>query len=134
MKTKRLIIALTVCTLLYVPNFKSIANCYYGSSISKVNIQQDKKSQNLKTETFAVSGNCDMCKGTIEGALKKKDGIISKDWNQKTKMITITYDANKINIDQIKQKIADAGYDTDKIKAKAEAYNKLPKCCQYERK
>ena len=86
-----------------------------------------------KTETFKVYGNCDMCKETIEGALKKKDGVLKKDWNTKTKMITVTYDPAKITLQQIHQKIADAGYDTDKAKAKDETYNKLHSCCKYER-
>ena len=86
-----------------------------------------------KTETFKVYGNCDRCKSNIEGSLKKKDGILSKDWNQETKMLTVTYDSEKISLLQIKQKIADVGYDTDAVKAKAETYNKLAKCCQYER-
>ena len=86
-----------------------------------------------KTDTFKVYGNCNMCKSTIEGALKKKDGIVSKEWNTETKMITVTYDPAKITLTRIKQKIADVGYDTDEIRAKTEAYNKLHKCCQYER-
>ena len=86
-----------------------------------------------KTETFKVYGNCDMCKEHIEGALKKKDGIIKKEWSPKTKMLAITYDASKITLKEIKQKIADAGYDTDEIHATGEAYNKLHKCCQYDR-
>ena len=86
-----------------------------------------------KTETFKVYGNCDMCKETIEGALKKKDGIAKKEWNTKTKMITVSYDPSKITLAQIKQKIADAGYDTDDVHAKDEAYNSLHKCCQYDR-
>ena len=87
-----------------------------------------------KTETFKVYGNCDMCKENIEGTLKKKEGVLKKDWSPKTKMLSVTYDPVKITLQQIKQKIADAGYDTDEIQAKPEAYNGLHKCCQYERK
>lgn len=86
-----------------------------------------------KTETFKVYGNCGMCKATMEGALKKKEGVLSKSWDTKTKMITVTYDPSKITLTQIQQKIADVGYDTDSIKAKDEAYKKLHACCQYER-
>lgn len=86
-----------------------------------------------KTETFKVYGNCGMCKSTMEGSLKKKDGVLSKSWDTKTKMITVTYDPSKITLAQIQQKIADVGYDTDSIKAKDETYNKLHACCQYER-
>ncbi len=85
------------------------------------------------TETFKVYGNCGMCKEHIEGALKKKDGVFKKDWDKDTKMITVTYDTSKITLTQIKQKIADAGYDSDEIHATDEAYNKLHKCCQYAR-
>ena len=86
-----------------------------------------------KTETFKVYGNCEMCQETIESALKKKDGIFKKEWSPKTKMLTVSYDPSKITLTQIKQKIADAGYDTDEIHAKDQAYYNLHKCCQYER-
>ncbi|MDI1354532.1 MAG: heavy metal-associated domain-containing protein [bacterium] len=91
------------------------------------------QSAEKKTETFKVYGNCEMCEEKIEGVLKKKDGISKKDWDSKTKNLTVTYDPALISSTQIKQKIANAGYDTDEIKAKDEAYNKLPKCCHYER-
>ena len=86
-----------------------------------------------KKETFKVYGNCEMCKDRIEGSLKKKDGILKKDWSPKTKMISVTYDPSKITLKQIKQKIADVGYDNDEIRAKDEDYKKLHTCCQYER-
>lgn len=89
--------------------------------------------EGTKTETIKVYGNCEMCKENIEGALKKKDGVIKKDWSPKSKMLTVTYDPSKISLTQIKQKMADAGYDTDEIQAKDETYNKLHKCCQYNR-
>jgi mercuric ion binding protein len=86
-----------------------------------------------KTEKFKVYGNCDMCKDNIEGVLKKKEGVLKKDWSPETKMLTVTYDTTKIALAQIKKKIADAGYDTDEIHAKDEAYYNLHKCCQYDR-
>ncbi|MFI5221473.1 MAG: heavy-metal-associated domain-containing protein [Bacteroidia bacterium] len=86
-----------------------------------------------KTESFKVYGNCEMCQDRIEGALKKKDGVLKRSWNDDTKILTVTYDPAKITLTQIKQKIADEGYDTDEIKAKDEAYGKLSKCCQYKR-
>ena len=35
--------------------------------------------------------------------------------------------------EDIKQKIADVGYDSDSHRAKDEVYNSLPGCCQYDR-
>ncbi len=87
----------------------------------------------IKKEVFKVYGNCEMCQGKIEGALKKKDGILSKSWDTETKMLTVSFDTTKITLLKIKQLIADVGYDTDEVKAKTETYNKLHKCCQYER-
>ena len=37
------------------------------------------------------------------------------------------------SLDEIHQRIAAVGYDTDKIKANDEAYAKLDECCKYER-
>ena len=88
---------------------------------------------NKKTETIKVYGNCDMCKATIEGSLKKKDGVISKKWDQKSLMLTVTYDATKITVKQIAQKVADVGYDNEHATATDAKYNGLHKCCKYER-
>lgn len=86
-----------------------------------------------KTENIKVHGNCDMCKEKIEGSLKKKDGVISKRWDSKTQMLSVTYDASKITIQDIGKKIAAVGYDNEHAKATDETYNKLHHCCQYER-
>lgn len=86
-----------------------------------------------KSEIFKVYGNCDMCKETIEGALKKKEGVLKKSWDTKTKMLAVTYDPSKISLTKIKQKVADVGYDTDEISAKDAIYSSLHKCCQYDR-
>lgn len=86
-----------------------------------------------KTDTFKVYGNCDMCKANIEGALKKKDGIISKKWDVEKKEITVTYDSGKITIQKIGEKIAAIGYDNQYAKAADASYNSLMKCCQYDR-
>ena len=86
-----------------------------------------------KTESFKVYGNCDMCKSTIEGSLKKKDGILSKKWDKETKILSVTYDQSKITIKQIGEKVAGVGYDNEYATAKNESYDKLHGCCKYER-
>lgn len=87
----------------------------------------------ITTSVFKVWGNCEMCKETIEKSLAI-DGIIKSDWNTDSKLMTVSYDEKKINLDQIQQKIASVGYDTDKFKGDDTAYNSLHECCQYERK
>ncbi|MBD80972.1 MAG: ATPase [Crocinitomicaceae bacterium] len=86
-----------------------------------------------KTETFKVYGNCGMCEKTIEESLKNVRGVEKADWNKETKMIEVTFDAEVLSLKEIKQKIADVGYDTDEVRATEKAYNGLPGCCQYER-
>ncbi|HMR46110.1 MAG TPA: cation transporter [Bacteroidia bacterium] len=89
--------------------------------------------QESKTDTIKVYGNCNMCKEKIEGSLKEKDGITAKNWDKKTKLLVVTYDAAKISKEQIGQKIADVGYDNQYATATEKAYKKLHSCCQYDR-
>jgi len=86
-----------------------------------------------QTDSIKVYGNCGMCKKRIEGALKDVKGIQSANWNVDTKMLTVTYNENQVSLNEIHQKIADVGHDTDKAKAKDSVYNNLMGCCQYER-
>lgn len=88
---------------------------------------------NTSTEKFKVYGNCGMCEKTIEKAAKEVNGVKKAKWDQKTKMIEVTYDANETNLDAIHQAIADVGYDTSKAKAKDEVYEALHSCCKYDR-
>jgi copper chaperone CopZ len=82
---------------------------------------------------FRVSGNCDMCKKRIEKAAKLT-GVKSAVWNTETGIMNVSFVPSVISADQIQQRIAEAGHDTDKYKASDEAYSKLHKCCRYERK
>ena len=88
--------------------------------------------KNAKTETVKIYGNCGMCKTKIEKAGNLKN-IAKVDWNEDTKMATITYDESKTNQDEILKRIALVGYDSEKFLAPADVYSKLPSCCQYDR-
>ena len=85
-----------------------------------------------KTEKIKVSGNCGMCKKKIETSLKVS-GVSSAEWDKVTKILTVSYDSTKITNEQVQQKVADTGYDTEKFKATDEAYGKLHSCCKYDR-
>lgn len=89
--------------------------------------------QTTQTEEFKVYGNCGMCKTRIENAVKTLDGISKADWNIETKMIVVTFNPEKVNLNEIHKSIVHMGHDTDKMKADDEVYNKLPGCCKYER-
>lgn len=92
--------------------------------------QDNSKKITTKTETLKVSGNCDMCKARIEKAAKV-DGVSKAEWNAKSKLLSVTYDPAKTNLEQIGKKVAAAGHDTEKVKATDAVYDKLPGCCKY---
>jgi copper chaperone CopZ len=90
--------------------------------------------EHAKKLTFKVWGNCGMCKKTIEGSLKDKPGLLSADWNVKTKQMEVLIDSTKTNSEDVHQLIASSGYDTDLFKGNDAAYDNLHACCKYDRK
>jgi hypothetical protein len=89
--------------------------------------------KNSKTESAKVYGNCNICKENIEkaGYIKK---VATTDWNEDTKMASITYNSKITNKSAILKRIALSGYDNESFLAPDLAYSKLKECCQYERK
>ncbi|WP_175620360.1 DUF3347 domain-containing protein [Chryseobacterium schmidteae] len=88
--------------------------------------------KNAKTETVKISGNCDMCKSKIEKSGNVKN-VVTVNWDEASKMATLTYDASKTNQQEILKRIANAGYDSESFYAPDDVYTKLPSCCQYKR-
>ncbi|GAF05263.1 efflux RND transporter periplasmic adaptor subunit [Saccharicrinis fermentans] len=88
---------------------------------------------NLEHAMFKVSGNCDLCKATIEKAVKGLEGINVADWNVETKQMHVSFNNDKVSLDKIHKTIAAAGYDTEMVKGNDNAYKNLPECCQYTR-
>jgi len=88
--------------------------------------------KNAKTEKVKISGNCDMCKSTIEKTGNVKN-VAKVNWDKETKMATLTYDASKTDQQEILKRIANAGYDSESFYAPDDVYAKLPSCCQYKR-
>ena len=86
-----------------------------------------------KKETFKVYGVCGLCENRIETAAKTVEGVITAHWDQHTWLMELTFDASKTDVLKVEQAIADAGHDTEQVRATDEAYNNLPACCQYER-
>ncbi len=89
--------------------------------------------QSTKTETFKVWGNCGMCKTRIEKAAKT-EGVSSAVWDEKTDILTLTYDPAKVKSADVQKKIAAVGHDTELYKADDKVYASLPGCCKYDRK
>ena len=132
MKTLKIII---VAVLVIFLGSHSYAQMHDHSKMDMSNSKTDSKMDMAatKTETLKVSGNCGMCKTRIEKAAKL-DGVTKADWDSKSKMLTVTYDPAKTNMDQIGKKEAAVGHDNEKAKAEDKVYAALPGCCKYERK
>jgi len=88
-------------------------------------------SGSVKTETFKVAGNCDMCKQRIEDAAYGK-GVKTAEWNKSTGELTITYRTSKTDAATILRRVASAGHDADTFRAPEAAYGALPDCCSYK--
>ncbi len=116
MKTKKNAIAIILALLASAIGFSAFSNPMHE-----------------ETATIKVYGNCSMCKNRIETALKVK-GISKADWDVKSKMLTVTYDPHVVTLDEIHNKIAAVGHDTEKVMADDKTYKNLMGCCQYERK
>jgi copper chaperone CopZ len=96
------------------------------------NTKTDPSVSEQVTQTVKIFGNCGMCKKNIEKA-GTIEGIVSVKWDKDTKIATLVYDAQKTHQEEILNRIALAGYDSEKYKAKKEDYDNLDGCCQYER-
>ena len=94
---------------------------------------QDKAKKEVKTIEFKVQGNCDQCKKRIENAAFIK-GVKNAVWNEETKMLKVTYRADKIAEQQIHDAVAKSGHQTESTAANNTAYSELPDCCKYKEK
>lgn len=95
--------------------------------------EQTKK----KTETVVIQtkSNCkeDACeeyKEIIENTANYIKGVVFAEFDSATRKVTIKYKTKAVTAQQIRQKIADAGYDADDVKATKESTEKLPGCCK----
>ncbi len=87
--------------------------------------------QNKVDITFGVSAACGMCEYRIEKAYDVK-GIVMADYDLKTQKLHVVYKTKQFpDVLDVHRIATDVGHDTEKIKAKDEAYNKLHGCCKY---
>src|SRR5687767_92916 len=73
---------------------------------------------------------CEACKNRIESYLKRYDGVGFINVNYRRGETQVKYYTDRINIEEIKTAIANAGYDADDIPATEDAYQRLPKSCK----
>lgn len=85
------------------------------------------KVQIIKIQTSAI---CEMCEERIENKLNYTKGVVYAELDLDTKVLTVKFKTKMITADQVRQIIADLGYDADDVKKNQEAHAKLPKCCR----
>lgn len=93
---------------------------------------QAQTEKGYETTAFKVYGNCSMCEKRIENALFVT-GVRLADWDVKTHILTVTYKPSRITLQEIHEKVAAVGHDTDLVKAKDDVYENLHACCHYDR-
>lgn len=89
---------------------------------------QQKKPITVKIQT--PTALCAECKARIEEYLKVEDGVTKVVVYPQSKYTSVTYLADRTNLDNIKAAIANAGYDADDVKANEDSYKMLPKTCK----
>lgn len=92
-----------------------------------LNINAQSKIEEVKIKT---SAQCDMCKFTIEEAMTYAKGVKKFNLNVESKVLTVSFNTKKTNIEEIKEAVNKVGYDADETKADIKAYEKLPACCK----
>lgn len=93
----------------------------------------NNSSKNVVEITSHVYGNCEKCKRTIDSAAKIK-GVSEANWNVDSKLLTFKIDTVITTSTLVLKSIAASGYDNEAFTGNDYAYQKLPACCQYERK
>lgn len=77
-----------------------------------------------------TSGECEMCKKTIESTVGKMTGVKKATLDIESKVLTVEYNAKKTSPDKIRKAISNIGYDADDVKANNRMQKQLPSCCQ----
>lgn len=96
-------------------------------SIAMLVVAQNKKNEIIKIKT---SAECEQCKKRLESNLIYQKGIKFCKLDVPSKVLTVTYNAEKTTPNAIRLAVSKLGYDADEVKADSLEYNKLPECCK----
>ena len=89
--------------------------------------------ENPGEASFAVLGNCGMCKDRIERAAYSVRGVRLANWNEQEQSLTVTWRPQRTDQEEIERAIAKAGHDTENFLTHDEIHANLHHCCIYER-
>ncbi len=111
---------------------KNIILVVLVSFFSMSMMAQDKKNKNKKV-IIKAAGNCTMCEKRIEKAAFSVKGVKDAEWHVDCQDIHLVIDETKCTPEDVAKAIANAGHDTDLVKATDADYDKLHGCCKFER-
>lgn len=89
-----------------------------------------QENKNTSEVIILTSAECGKCKKTLEEKLNYTKGIRFAELDVNTKKLTVSYFEKKINADEIRKIISEAGYDADDVPANPKSQTALPLCCQ----
>ena len=95
--------------------------------------QDAVQDENPGEATFAVLGNCGMCKDRIERAAYSVRGVRSASWDQEKQQLEVKFRPERTNQEQIERAVAKAGHDTQHFLTHDETHANLHQCCIYKR-
>lgn len=102
-------------------------------SFSITNAQEPKKNQKAVIKTAIYCDHCkecETCGKNFQANMLKIKGLKMYELDEKKMTITVYFNPQKTNLQNIKTNISKLGYDADEIKADATAYEKLDGCCK----
>ena len=91
---------------------------------------QTASAQQKKAVINTPGLHCDGCKDRIESFLGRMYGVTSVKAEVKKKTVTVTWLADRTDIEQIKTAIANRGYDADDVEAEETMVRRLPPACR----
>ncbi|MDY0014932.1 MAG: heavy metal-associated domain-containing protein [Bacteroidales bacterium] len=90
--------------------------------------QTENKKKKTEIVTIQTSGHCQSCKDIIETGLAFEKGIKDVAYDISTTKVTVIFNPKKTNVDIIKKRINELGYDADDFKVN----NQSVKDCKQE--
>lgn len=70
----------------------------------------------IESIKLLTNAHCSGCKTKIEKALKKVDGVISAKLDLPSKIVEVSYDSEKADIEKLKKAIEKSGYSAELFK------------------
>jgi len=107
---------------------KLLLTCLAATGIAAASFAQVKAVQTARIKTPNIL--CEECKKRVTTYLDRYDGVQSVQINTRKGETTVKFVTDRINIEEVKTAIANAGFDADDIPANEDAYKRLPKTCK----